>query len=243
MRSTIAKPKKHRWQFAHRFGRNAFGRRSQPAIQRVREAVAEISKVRRQDPVLAAEGAVLFLEKVSPGLEHVDSSSGAIGSAVNRAVEELVPQIASAPVGIARRSEWLERLWEAYAADAIPYIEIIGDFWGKLCASPELASAWADALIDDLRHSWKRGAPGHYFQGTMVCLLSLLAALRYQELLELLDGSPSVWWPYRRWGVEALAAIGKTREAIEYAEASRGLNDNAALIARASASCFQPAAS
>ena len=30
--------------------------------------------------MLAAEGAVLFLEKVSPALEHVDSSSGAIGS-------------------------------------------------------------------------------------------------------------------------------------------------------------------
>lgn len=44
----------------------------------------------RSDPVLAAEGAVLFLEKVSPALEHVDSSSGAIGTAVNHAIEELV---------------------------------------------------------------------------------------------------------------------------------------------------------
>ena len=69
---------KHRWQFAPRFRRNAFGWCSQLAIQRIREAVSEIRKVARRDPVLAVEGAVLFLEKVSPALEHVDSSSGAI---------------------------------------------------------------------------------------------------------------------------------------------------------------------
>jgi hypothetical protein len=78
---TTAQPQ--RWQFAGRFRRNAFGWRSQPAIQRVREAVSELRKAARSDPLLAAEGAVLFLEKVSPALEHVDSSSGAIGTAVN----------------------------------------------------------------------------------------------------------------------------------------------------------------
>jgi len=62
----------------------------------VQEAVSEIKRVRRTDSVLAAEGAVLFLEKVSPALEHIDSSSGAIGTAVNRAIEELVSVIASA---------------------------------------------------------------------------------------------------------------------------------------------------
>ncbi len=59
---------RHRWQFAARFRRNAFGWRSQPAIARVQEAVAEVRKVRRSNSVLAAEGAVLFLEKVSPGI-------------------------------------------------------------------------------------------------------------------------------------------------------------------------------
>jgi hypothetical protein len=65
---------KHRWQFAARFRRNAFGWRLQPAIARLREAVVEIGKVARRDSVPAAEGAVLFLEKVSPALEHVTSS-------------------------------------------------------------------------------------------------------------------------------------------------------------------------
>jgi hypothetical protein len=77
---------KHKWTFAPRFRRQAFGWRFQPAIQRVKEAVAEIKAAARQDPVLGAEGAVLFLEKVSPALEQVDSSSGTIGTAVNNAI-------------------------------------------------------------------------------------------------------------------------------------------------------------
>ena len=99
---------KHRWQFATRFRRNAFGWRSQPAIARVHEAIVEIRKAARRDPALAAEGALLFLEKVSPALEHVDSSSGAIGTAVNHAIEELVPIIAKAPADLERRAKWLE---------------------------------------------------------------------------------------------------------------------------------------
>jgi len=78
---------KHKWEFAARFRRGAFGWRSRPAVKRVKEAVSEIKKVARRDPVLATEGAVRFLEKVSPALEHVESSSGAIGSAVNKAIE------------------------------------------------------------------------------------------------------------------------------------------------------------
>jgi hypothetical protein len=194
--------------------------------------VAEIRRVRRSSAVLAAEGAVLFLEKVSPALEHVDSSSGAIGNAVNRAIEELVTVIATAGADLARRSVWLERLWEAYTADQIPYIETLGDFWGELCAGRELASVWADALFDGLRENWERHKPGDYFHGTPVCLSALLAAGRYQELLELLDKAPFIWWRDRRWGVQALAAMGKKTEAIAYAEASRGLNDDPRAIAR-----------
>lgn len=94
--------------------------------------------------MLAAEGAVLFLEKVSPALERVDSSSGAIGTAVNHAIEELASIIAEAPVDLGRRAKWLERLWDAYVADAIPYVETLGDLWGELCSTNGLASIWAD---------------------------------------------------------------------------------------------------
>ncbi|MDE3189149.1 MAG: hypothetical protein KGM96_16685, partial [Acidobacteriota bacterium] len=89
---------KHAWQFAPKFRRGAFGWRSDLPIQRIKEAVSEIRAMARKDPVLAAEGAVILLERLSPALEQVDSSSGAIGSAVNKAIDTLVPIIAAAPL-------------------------------------------------------------------------------------------------------------------------------------------------
>lgn len=84
----------HSWRFKTRFRRHAFGWKSQPAITGLQEALSEIKQVARLEPVLAAEGAIALLERISPALEHVDSSSGAIGGAVNRTVAELVPIIA-----------------------------------------------------------------------------------------------------------------------------------------------------
>ncbi|MBI3824990.1 MAG: hypothetical protein HY294_03245 [Candidatus Rokubacteria bacterium] len=224
----------HHWEFTRRFRRRAFGWKSQPAIQRVRQAVSEIKKVARRDPVLAADGAVLFLERVSPALEHVDSSSGAIGTAVNHAIEEFVAIIARAPADAKTREGWLERLWEAHANDEIPYIERLGDSWGELCGSREIASAWADRLVRIVAMAWSPDpALRGFFHGTTACLSALLRAGRYAEILALLEKAPVVFWPDRQWGVRALAALGRTDEAIQYAEASRGLNDRPVDIARA----------
>jgi hypothetical protein len=63
----------HAWAFKPRFRRNAFGWKSLPAITRVREAVSEIKKVARTEPVVAAEGAVLFLERLSAALSCMQS--------------------------------------------------------------------------------------------------------------------------------------------------------------------------
>ena len=157
----------HIWEFKARFRRHAYGWRSQPAIQRVKQAVSEIKKAARKDPVLAAEGAVTLLERLSPALEQVDSSSGAIGTAVNNAVAELVPIIASAPCDPDTRGRWLERLWEAHGEDQIPYIERLADFWGELCASKEAASAWADRLVDITRMALSPDKDFHgHFHGT-----------------------------------------------------------------------------
>ena len=88
----------HKLAFAPRFRTHAFGWRSQPAVQGVTEAAAEIQKTAKKDPALAAAGAVLFLENVSPALEQVDISSGAIGAAVNHDIEACAKIIAAAPV-------------------------------------------------------------------------------------------------------------------------------------------------
>lgn len=224
----------HKWQFTARFRRQAFGWRSDLPIKRIQEAVKEIKQVARKEPVLAAEGAVTLLVKLSPALEQVDSSSGALGSAVNRAIDTLVPIIAKADVDTPLRQRWLDRLWEALQEDDMPYIEILGDHWGDLCATPEVASQWADEFLPVLVSMWSPAAPRHgYFKGTTACLASLYAAGRYQELLALLDMAPFKWWHDRRWGVKALAAMGKKSEAISYAEESRGLNDPGWQIAQA----------
>ena len=108
----------HVWEFKPRFRRNSFGWKSQPAIARIKQAVSEIKKVARRYPVLAAEGAVLFLERVSPALTNIDGSSGSIGTAVNRAIDALMPLVASATVDAATRADWLLRLRQAHNDDA-----------------------------------------------------------------------------------------------------------------------------
>jgi len=224
---------KHRWAFSARFRRHAFGWRSQPAITRIREAVSEIKKAVRSDLLLAAEGAVLLLEKLSPALEQVDSSSGAIGTAVNHAIDALVPVISEAPAGEQLRSKWLDRLWQAVQDDDMPYIETLTDYWGDLCATSECASRWADHLVDTVRLAWSpdpslRG----YFKGTTACLSALLKAGRNQEIMDLLELSPHKSWHYRQWGVRALAAMGKRAEALRYAESGGDPNDSPFAIAR-----------
>lgn len=216
----------HPWKFAPSFRRNAFGWRSDKPIQRIKEAVSEIKQVARKYPVIAAGGAVSLLEKLSPALEAVDSSSGAIGSAVNRAIDALVPIVAKADVDHATRQKWLERLWDAIQNDGLSYIEALGDSWGELCASTEIASTWADEFLPFVERVWssKDSGPGFY-QGATLCLSSLFAAGRHEELLRLLDKAPRKWWHNRRWGAKALAAMGKKAEALRYAEDSRGLNE------------------
>jgi hypothetical protein len=213
----------HPWAFRTRFRREAFGWKSQPAITRVREAVAEIKKVSKSDPLHAAEGAVLFLERVSPALAHVDSSSGAVGTVVNRAIEELVAVIAAAPADERTREGWLERLYEARAADQIPYIELLADFWGELCVTKEIASRWVDREIGITRHALSRDLQmrGHY-HGTIACLAALHRAERYAEIVDLLE--VETFWHYKRWasGSPRRAAQRRPRASTDRAKTAPG---------------------
>jgi hypothetical protein len=170
--------------------------------------------------VLGAEGAVVFLERVSPALERVDSSSGSIGTAVGNAIGELVPLIANAPADAKTRDAWLDRLFEAHQADDIPYIERLADHWGELCASKAVASAWADRLIGITRVAIgpDKNLRGH-FHGTSACLSALYRAERFDELVDLLRADTI--WPYKQWAVRAMAASGKKDEALRYAESCR----------------------
>jgi hypothetical protein len=154
-------------------------------------------------------------------LESIDSSSGAIGTSVNHAIAELVPIIAGAPAAPATREKWLERLWAAHEADEIPYIEGLADYWGDLAGSKEVASAWADRLVGITRMALSpdKDVRG-FFHGTSACLSALYRAERYAEIVDLMR--VDAIWPYKRWAVKALAALGRKAEAIRYAESCRG---------------------
>jgi hypothetical protein len=219
----------YKWQFASGLRRNGFGWKSDLPIQRIKEALTEIKTVARKEPVVAAEGAVIFLEKIAPAIAQVDSSSGSIGSAVNRAIEALVPVIARADVAPGVRARWLERLFGALMEDDIPYLEYLHTFWGELCATPEIASTWADSLAPSLAATWDQQAHGEgftYFKATTICLSALYAAGRDDELLALIAKSETSHksWHYRVWGARALARMGRRDEAIDYAQDSKGLN-------------------
>jgi hypothetical protein len=173
------------------------------------------------------------MEKLWPALAHVDSSSGALGSAVNKALDALIPIIVKAPADDKARNEWLDRLWQAMADDGVDYLSPVGDRLGEICGSVEVAERWADELISTVRSCWTDPNPGAYFRGATACLSCLLVAGRHQELLELLELLRYSSWHYRRYGVEALLALGKKSEAVQYAEASRGLNQPDSVIDRA----------
>lgn len=219
----------YKWEFRSRFRTNAFGwRGSALAIKRLGEAVKEIRKAK--DPILRAEGAILLFERLWPALQQIDSSSGSLGTATNNAVHELVQFIIDAPCSNQIRTKWLEKLWQAMEEDGVDFLSEVGERWGELCVDPTVASRWADELRPTLEYSWVHGG---YFRGGPACLSCLLKSQRYDELLQLIDKAPYLTWFYRKYGVRALAAVGKTEEAIQYAEASRGLNDGYSAIVSA----------
>lgn len=224
---------KHSWTFAPRFRAGAFGWRSEPAITRIKEAVSEIKAVAKKDPILGAEGAILFLQKLSPALQNIDGSSGSIGTAANRAIEALVPIIAKAHVDISLRRKWLEKLYQAHADDQVPYIETLADYWGPLCATPEIAAEWADRLAGTVETVFRRSKEEFaFFHGAPMALSALLASGQHERLLALIDLYPRKFWSYRKWGVQALVSLGRKAEAIRYAEDCRGLNEPSQLIAQ-----------
>ena len=232
----MARKTSHKWTFTSRFRTNAFGWKwSRLACQRIKEAVSEIRKVARKDPLLGAEGAIKLMEKLWPALQHVDSSSGALGTAVYNAMGVLVDVVVEAPADEKTRKKWLDRLWGAFNGDGVGFLDVLGERWGDVCGSPEVASQWADELLPIVQSTWEETRQGtfSYFRGTDACLSCLLAAGRYRELLDLIESAPYISWHNRRYGVRALVAMGKKGEAIKYAKASCGLNDSPVAIDRA----------
>jgi hypothetical protein len=214
-----------KWAFKWSFRTRAFGwRGSRLAVQRIKEAVSEIRADVQRSPLDAADGAVCLMERFWPTFELVDTSSGALGTAVSRALGEIIPLVTNAPASRNKRIGWLGRLWRAIQDDGVGYLAPVEEQWGELCGNPRVASHWADKVLPMLRPAWMDGRPGAYVKGTDLCLSSLLAAGRYRDLLDVLALKRNHVWPRRRYGIRALLAQMLYDDALVYAEASRGLN-------------------
>jgi hypothetical protein len=211
-----------KWQFRARFRAKAYGwHGSSLAISRLKEAVSEIKAVAKSDPVAAGDGAVSLMERIWPALQDIDTSSGAVGTAVARTLDELIPILAAVPADHATRSEWLERLFEAVQDDGVQYLAPVEERWGEIARYPDLINDYADRLFDLVRVAWADQRSFQYVSGTTICLSCLLEAGRYAELAELLATRHMKFWSLHRFGAEALLKQGLWEKAIALADSVR----------------------
>lgn len=218
-------PPKHKWTFTSRFRKGAYGwSGSQLACKRLKEALSELKKAGKSDPVLAAEGVVLLIGKLVPALAHINSSTGTLGSRVAGTLTDLVSIITIAEPDGKTKRKWLQQLWDAYADDGYGYLDRLGDYWGELCSTREFCDEWIDKFMVIVSENRDEPRLSSYVKETIPCLSCMLQAGRHQELMELLGLPAFDWWPYRQFGVKSLIAQGKTSEALRFAEGSRGLN-------------------
>ena len=193
-------------------------RGSQKAIARLKGAVSEIKAVRRRDPVAAGEGVVSLAERIWPAFEQIDTSTGALGSAVNRTLESLIPILIAAPADEAIRTGWLERLYHAIREDGVQYLFPVSERFGEIAVYPGLISAYADRDIDMIRMAWSDRTAFGYVATDTLCLSCMLEAGRTDELFALLDLRQNRMWSDDRFGAEALVGQGRLEEALVFAE-------------------------
>ena len=212
---------KHKWKFKSHFRREAYGwKGTSLASKRMREAVSEIKKVAKKDPALAGEGVIELFYRLYPALMQIDGSSGALGTAMNKTIESLLPILIKADWDMNTRGKWLEKLYEAIIEDGWGTFDNLRDYWGEICVYPGLAHIWADDLLPAVRRIWT-GEQHQYFVGTDMCLSCLLYTERYDELHDLLQLQDKPFWTYNKFWGKALAKQGKYEEALYYAHQIR----------------------
>jgi hypothetical protein len=146
-----------KWQFKTKFRAKAFGwRGSRLAISRLKEAVSKIKAAAKSDPVAAGDGAVSLMERIWPAFQDIDTSSGALGTAVARTLDELIPILIDAPAVHSTRSKWLTRLFEAVQDDGVQYLSPVENRFGEIARYPDLTNTYADELLPLLRQVWPR---------------------------------------------------------------------------------------
>ena len=135
----------HKWAFKPGMRAGAYSwKSSAKAIERLKSVGSEIRAVARADPVTAAEGVIALAQRIWPAFEHIDTSSGALGTAVRSTLEELLPILINAPADVKTRAKWLEQIREAIEEDGVDYLAPIAHCFGQIAAFPALMNLHAD---------------------------------------------------------------------------------------------------
>jgi hypothetical protein len=215
------KNNKHNWEFTKYFRANVYGWKGTAlASKRIKDAVKEIKSVAQKEPVTAAEGAVLFIEKCWRAIEHIDSSSGAIGTAVNNALIEMVQIIHDAPLAIQERQKLTERIWESWQEEGYGYYDELSKRWVEICVKPEILIYWADNFLPIVKNVFSSDTPGSYFKGSEPCLSCLFETGRYDELIEIIQSDPKPMFHYRKYFIKVIAARGDIEKALSMIDES-----------------------
>jgi hypothetical protein len=210
----------HKWAFKPGMRAGAFSwKSSAKAIERLKSASSEIRAVARTDPTSAAEGVIALAQRIWPAFEHIDTSSGALGNAVRRTLEDLLPILIEAPADEKTRAKWLEQLREAIEDDGVDYLAPIADRFGQIAAYPQLMNLHADCDLDMIRAAWADHARFSHVTTSTLTLSCLLEAGRYDELMALLSRKKTSLWFDMKFGAEALLRQGREDEALAFAEA------------------------
>jgi len=207
----------HSWKFKSHFRREAYSWKSTSlASKRMREAVSEIKKVAKKDKSLAGEGVIELFVRLYPALMQIDSSSGALGRAMNKTIDALQPILIEAEWEMNTRGKHLEILFEAIQNEGWGIFDNLRDHWGEICVYEGLAHLWADRLIPIVRQVLS-SRDYSQFSGTDMCLSCLVYTGRYEELNELLKLYDMPFWFHKKFWALALLKQGKLKEALSYA--------------------------
>jgi hypothetical protein len=210
----------HKWAFKPGMRAGAYSwKSSAKAIDRLKSASSEIRAVARTDPTGAAEGVIALAQRIWSAFEHIDTSSGALGNAVRRTLEDLLPILIEAPADEKTRAKWLEQLREAIEDDGVDYLAPIADRFGQIAAYRQLMNLHADRDLDMIRAAWADHARFSHVTTATLTLSCLLEAERYDELMALLGLKKTSLWFDMKFGAEALLRQGREDEALAFAEA------------------------
>lgn len=205
----------HKWNFTKYFRSGVYSwKGSALASSRIKEAIKEILAVAKNDPALAAEGAVVFIEKCWRALEHIDSSSGAIGNAVNKALFELAEVVARAEIPSKERLKLTTRIWDSWQDEGYGYYDMLSELWPKYCVEKEVMNYWADSFLPVVKDVFKSTTPGAYFKGSEPCLACLFEAGRHDEIVGIFKTGGKSMLYYQKYLIKVEAARGDIDKAL-----------------------------